>query len=206
MSYELRSTSRESPHILRSPKVHYRVHNRPPFVPILNQINAVETLTSLKSISILSSHLCLGLPSGSFTFFYQTLYALFFPPTRAPRPLPLTISGEQYKSSRRIYLPQHPIFRNFGSVFFLNVRDQVPIPYKTAGSPISSVYFGLHVFRHETIMNINCTLQPARLFIIVGVREPSLGHDPEFEIPRSTEHSLLRNKSSKCEEMTTLLP
>jgi hypothetical protein len=40
----------------------------------------------------------------------------------------------------------------------------------------------------------------------VGVREPSLSHDPGFEIPRSFEHSLLRNNSSKCQEMPKLLP
>jgi len=56
--------------------------------------------------------------------------------------------------SRPIYLPQHLIFRHFGSVFFLNVRDQVSIPYKTAGNPTSSVYFGLHVSWHKTCTQI----------------------------------------------------
>jgi hypothetical protein len=55
-------------------------------------------------------------------------------------------------------------------------------------------------------MNTICPLQTARKFIIAGVRELSLSHGPGFEIPRSTEHSLLRNNSSKCEEMSTLLP
>ena len=101
----------------------------------------------------------------SLTFSYQTLYALF-PPTRAPRPhLPknircavqiLKLVTTQFSPFfcyflplRPIYLPQHPIFKHYGSVLFLNVRDQVSIPYKTAGNT-SSVYFGLRVSCHKT--------------------------------------------------------
>jgi hypothetical protein len=49
-------------------RVHHCIHKVPLYVPILSQINPFHAPhpTSWKSIVVLSSHLCLGLTSGSF--------------------------------------------------------------------------------------------------------------------------------------------
>ena len=78
------SAGQEIPLILWNPKVHYRIHNSPPPVPTLSQLDPVQPPhpTSWRSILIVSSHLCLGLPSGLFPsdFPTKTLYT----PLHAP--------------------------------------------------------------------------------------------------------------------------
>ena len=106
------AASQEIPSISRNPNVHYRTHKRPPHISILGQPNPIQSIyphsTSWRSILMLFTHLCLGLPSGLFpsSFPTKTLYTPVSSPIRATCPAHLillyfitcTILGEEYKS------------------------------------------------------------------------------------------------------------
>jgi hypothetical protein len=68
------AATQELSSILRNPKVHYRVHESPPLVTILGQINPVHTTT------ILSTKIYLDLSSSLFPYglHTNTLHALLF--------------------------------------------------------------------------------------------------------------------------------
>jgi hypothetical protein len=60
--------------IVWDPKFHYRIHKSTQLVHVLNQIDTIYTLPVyifLRFILMLSSHLCLGRPSGLFTFIFS---------------------------------------------------------------------------------------------------------------------------------------
>jgi hypothetical protein len=103
------AASHKIPCILWNPKVHYHIHKCLPTLSIMSQLNPVHTPTFhfLKIHLILSSHVCLGLPSH--------LFPSGFPTKTLNTPLPShicatspaylildfithTILGEEYRS------------------------------------------------------------------------------------------------------------
>jgi hypothetical protein len=120
------SANQEIPRILWNPKVHYRIHNNLPPVPILSQLNPVHANpTSWTYILILSSHLRLGLPSGRLPSGLPTkiLYAPPFPP------------GTEHKElySRRTVVP---LINNEGTAL--------------CKPPVTTLFTALLYFKHAT--------------------------------------------------------
>ena len=153
-------------------------HKHPPIFPFLKQINTVHVpiTTALRYVLILSSHLGLGLPNCLFLsgFYVKNLHSFLHTPIRATCPAHLillalitrTIFGEQYTSLSSLlcsflpfYIPssllEPDIFISTLSSSTLslcpslNVRDQVPHPYKT--TDMSTILcFYLYIPRQQT--------------------------------------------------------
>jgi hypothetical protein len=136
------AATQELPSILWNPKVHYRVHKSPALIPILNQINPVHTIPShpisLKSILILSTHLRLGLPSGSFL--------LAFPP----------ISYIYSSSPHSCYMPclSHPPWLDHSNYTWRSVQVMKLLVMQL--SPISSHFIRPYLTKPK---RLTCCLQ-----------------------------------------------
>ena len=165
------SASQEIPRNLWKPMVHYRIHKCQPTVP--NLTSSIQSIpphpTSWKSILILSYHLRLGLPSGSFPHSHQNPVYTSSLPIRATCTAQLIlldlftrkILGEQYSSlsSSLCSFLQSPLNSLFScSNILLNtlsqktlslgsslkVSDKVTQPFKTTGKFIMQCILGFN--------------------------------------------------------------
>ena len=124
------SASQEIPRILWNPKVYYRIHNSPPPVPILSNIDSVHAPhpTSCRSILILSFHLRLGLPSG------------FFPQVSPSKPS-MHLSSPQYMTCSSVYLiwsPEWHLVRSTENIAPCYVVFSTPLLPRPSWAQISS--------------------------------------------------------------------
>jgi hypothetical protein len=131
------SASQEIPRILWNPKVYYCIHKCPPLVPILSQLNPVQT--PWRSILILSSPLRLGLHTSSLRFPHQN-------PVHAS-PLPHTRYMPRPSHSYWFYRPDN-------SGWGVQIMKLVIMKFSARPLPLSI----LHVTRHFRMMSFEIIL------------------------------------------------
>ena len=122
------SASQEIPHIVWNPKVHYRIHNSPPHLPVMSHINPIHAPTS----HFLKIHLNIILPStpGSPKW---SLSLRFPPPKRC-----LHLSLFPIYSS----CPAHPLDLITRIVFGEVYRSLISSLFSFLYSPVTSTLLG----------------------------------------------------------------
>jgi hypothetical protein len=127
------SASQEIPRILWNTNVYYHIHNWPPLVP---------TLSQLDPILIVFLHLHLGLLSGLFPsgFPTKTMYTRLLSPIRAtcPAQLPCYLVPLRPK-----YSPQHPILQHSQPTFLPQCEWPSFTPLQNNRQNYISVYLNL---------------------------------------------------------------
>jgi len=99
------SASQEIPHILWNQKVHYRIHNSPPPVPILSQLDPVHPLTP----HFLKIHLNIilsstpGSPKWSLTYRFVHQNSVYASPLHHTRYIPRQSHYSQFDQLKNIW-------------------------------------------------------------------------------------------------------
>jgi hypothetical protein len=100
------SASQEITSILWNPKVHYRIHRRPQLVPILSQ-SMPSHPTSWKSVLILFSHLCVGLPNDLFPSDFPAKSTVYNSPVPHTCYMPLPSQSSRFDHPNNIWWAVH---------------------------------------------------------------------------------------------------
>jgi hypothetical protein len=162
----VRSATHEIPRLLWNPKDHYRVHKSPLPGPILSRMNPTHTSNTISLRSLLiSSHLCLGLPSGIFPSCFQ-MHAFIFTMRAACSShlilldlITLIIFGEEHKLCRSSLCTSfHPLVNSFllGQNILLSTLFSNTLNLCSSLNALSQIivlytYFNLFVFRCSSL-------------------------------------------------------
>jgi hypothetical protein len=173
------------------PKVYYCVHKSPPLVSILSQVDPTHTIPShpisLWSISILSTYLRLGLPSGLFPSGFPTniLYPFLFSSIRAKWPAHLILLDLiilLYLARSTSYeAPRYAVYSNLLSLHLSSVQILFSTPCSQTPSVyvprlISETMFRTHTEQQAKLQDKYSYVKMANISVRFGRKIPVLGH------------------------------